>query len=94
VKKFDPILFPAVYIISLMLLQRKEYENFLGLIDKFEQDLEILYLKTNCIPTNIFDTQIAASFLEATDSISYETLVNKYLNIAIDIFYAKLMFEC
>jgi tetratricopeptide (TPR) repeat protein len=45
VKKFDPILFPAVYIISLMLLHRKEYENFLGLIDKFEQDLEILSLK-------------------------------------------------
>ena len=45
VKKFDPILFPAVYIISLMLLHRKEYENFLGLIDKFEQDMEILALK-------------------------------------------------
>ena len=45
VKKFDPILFPAVYIISLMLLHRNEYENFLGLIDKFEQDMEILALK-------------------------------------------------
>jgi hypothetical protein len=45
VKKFDPTLFPAVYIISLMLLHRKDYENFLGLIDKFEQDLEILSLK-------------------------------------------------
>ena len=45
VKRFDPILFPAVYIISLMLLHRKEYENFLHLIDKFEQDLEILALK-------------------------------------------------
>jgi tetratricopeptide (TPR) repeat protein len=45
VKRFDPILFPAVYIISLMLLHRKEYENFLQLIDKFEQDLEILALK-------------------------------------------------
>ena len=45
VKKFDPVLFPAVYIISLMLLYRKEYENFLQLIEKFESDLEILSLK-------------------------------------------------
>ncbi len=45
VKKFDPVLFPAVYIISLMLLSRKEYENFLQLIEKFESDLEILSLK-------------------------------------------------
>jgi len=45
VKRFDPILFPAVYIISLMLLHRKEYENFLHLIDKFEHDVEILSLK-------------------------------------------------
>jgi hypothetical protein len=45
VKRFDPILFPAVYIISLMLLERKEYQNFLTLIEKFEQDIEILSLK-------------------------------------------------
>ena len=45
VKRFDPILFPAVYIISLMLLERKEYLNFLHLIEKFEQDIEILSLK-------------------------------------------------
>lgn len=45
VKRFDPHLFPAVYIISLMLLDRKEYENFFSLIDKFEQDIEILALK-------------------------------------------------
>jgi hypothetical protein len=45
VKRFDPILFPAVYIISLMLLERKEYQNFLQLIEKFEQDIEILSLK-------------------------------------------------
>lgn len=45
VKRFDPVLFPAIYIISLMLLDRKEYQNFLQLIDKFEQDIEILSLK-------------------------------------------------
>jgi hypothetical protein len=45
VKKFDPVLFPAVYIISLMLLDRQDYENFFQLIEKFESDLEILSLK-------------------------------------------------
>jgi hypothetical protein len=45
VKRFDPVLFPAIYIISLMLLDRGEYQNFLQLIDKFEQDIEILSLK-------------------------------------------------
>jgi tetratricopeptide (TPR) repeat protein len=45
IKKYDPTLFPAVYVISLMLLDRNEYESFLELIEKFEQDPEILLLK-------------------------------------------------
>jgi len=45
IKRYDPILFPAVYIISLMLLERKEYQNFFHLTEKFEQDMEILSLK-------------------------------------------------
>ena len=45
IKRYDPILFPAVYIISLMLLERKEYQNFFQLTEKFEQDIEILSLK-------------------------------------------------
>lgn len=44
-KKFDPVIFPAIYIISLMLLDRGEYDNFLQLIEKYENDLEILLLK-------------------------------------------------
>lgn len=45
VKKYDPVIFPAIYIISLMLLERNENENFFQLIEKFEQDMEILLLK-------------------------------------------------
>jgi tetratricopeptide (TPR) repeat protein len=45
VKKYDPVLIPAVYILSLMCLDRGENENFLQLIEKFEQDIEILLLK-------------------------------------------------
>jgi hypothetical protein len=45
VKRCDPVLIPAVYILSLMCLDRGENENFLGLIEKFEQDIEILMLK-------------------------------------------------
>lgn len=44
-KKFDPVIFPAIYIISLMLLDRGEYDNFIQLIEKYDGDLEILLLK-------------------------------------------------
>jgi hypothetical protein len=44
-KKYDPVLVPAIYIISLMLLDRNENENFFALVSKFEQDIEILLLK-------------------------------------------------
>jgi hypothetical protein len=45
VKTYDPILFPAIYIISLILLDKNENELFLSLIEKYEQDIEILGLK-------------------------------------------------
>jgi tetratricopeptide (TPR) repeat protein len=45
VNRYDPVIFPAVYIIALMLLDRGDNENFLQLIEKFEKDLEILMLK-------------------------------------------------
>jgi hypothetical protein len=45
VKRYDPSIFPAVYVIALMCLDREEYKNFLTLIEKFEGDIEILFLK-------------------------------------------------
>ncbi|MCQ2817233.1 MAG: hypothetical protein MJ252_08215, partial [archaeon] len=45
IKRYDPMIFPAIYVISLMCLERKEYPKFLNLIEKFECDIEILSLK-------------------------------------------------
>jgi len=45
VNNYNPVIFPAVYIISIILIDRQQYEKFLSLIEKFEVDLEILALK-------------------------------------------------
>jgi hypothetical protein len=45
IKRYDPKIFPAIYVISLMCLDRKQFKDFLNLIEKFEGDIEILSLK-------------------------------------------------
>ena len=45
IKKYDPMIFPAIYIIGLLAIDRKEYKDFLTVIDKFTGDIEILGLK-------------------------------------------------
>lgn len=48
------------------------------------QDIEILYNMSGFIPAPLFDTQIAAMVCGFGESVSYETLVNKITNIALD----------
>ena len=45
VKRYDPLIFPAIYIIGLLAINRNQYKDFLTIIDKFLGDLEILGLK-------------------------------------------------
>jgi len=45
VKRYDPLIFPAIYIIGLLAINREQYKDFLTIIDKFTGDLEILGLK-------------------------------------------------
>ena len=45
IKRFDPKIFPAIYIIGLLAIDRKQYKDFLAVIDKFTGDIEILGLK-------------------------------------------------
>ena len=45
IKRYDPMIFPAIYVIGLMAIDRKEYKDFLTVIDKFTGDIEILGLK-------------------------------------------------
>lgn len=51
------------------------------------QDIEIFFNLFKILPRNIFDTQIAYSFLHTEYQISYEKLVFKLLNIKIDKTY-------
>ncbi len=48
------------------------------------QDIEIIYQQGHCIPSPLFDTQVAASALGYGESISYENLVKSLLNINLD----------
>ena len=48
------------------------------------QDLELLYLIRNKLPTNVFDTQLAATVLGYGDQIGYGNLVKLCLDVDLD----------
>ena len=48
------------------------------------QDLELLYLLRDNLPSNVFDTQIAATVLGYGEQIGYGNLVKQCLNIDLD----------
>ncbi len=48
------------------------------------QDIEIFYHRERCVPTSLFDTQIAAMVCGFGDAVSYEELVRTCLRRTID----------
>lgn len=48
------------------------------------QDLELLYLLRENLPTPVFDTQVAATVLGYGDQIGYANLVKQTLNVDLD----------
>lgn len=48
------------------------------------QDIEILYNLSKSLPSNVFDTQIAAQVCGLGESVSYENLVRFYCGIELD----------
>ncbi|NOQ94949.1 MAG: ribonuclease D, partial [Methylophaga sp.] len=48
------------------------------------QDLELLYMIRGNLPTNVFDTQIAATVLGYGDQIGYGNLVKQCINVDLD----------
>ena len=48
------------------------------------QDLELFYQIRNQLPTNIFDTQVAATVLGYGDQIGYGNLVKQCINVDLD----------
>ncbi len=70
-----------------------ELDPFLELLDAdpvrkvfhaARQDIEIFVKLMGHVPSNIFDTQIAASVCGYGDSISYDNLVRSIVNVALD----------
>lgn len=58
--------------------------NIVKVFHSGRQDIEILYKLSGNIPNPVFDTQIAAMVCGFGESVSYETLVNKIVNISLD----------
>jgi len=53
------------------------------------QDIEALYYLSNRIPTTIFDTQIAASFLNYPLQVSYQSLTESLQNVQLEKKYTR-----
>lgn len=58
--------------------------NITKVMHAARQDMEIFYQICGAVPTNIFDTQIAAMALGFGDSAGYGALVKGRLNISLD----------
>ena len=59
-------------------------KNLLKIFHSPRQDIEIFFNLFGTLPNNIFDTQIAYSFISQEYQISYEKLVLKFLKIKLD----------
>lgn len=59
-------------------------ESVLKILHSCKEDLEAIYSWTNYKMVNIFDTQLAHSFFNDDYSISYQSLVEKYLGISLE----------
>ncbi|MEP3891981.1 MAG: ribonuclease D [Hellea sp.] len=58
--------------------------NIIKVLHAARQDMEIFYAMCGAVPTNIFDTQIAAMALGFGDSAGYGALVKGRLDISLD----------
>ncbi|MGB0934623.1 MAG: ribonuclease D [Alphaproteobacteria bacterium] len=58
--------------------------NIIKVFHAARQDIEIILHYLDCIPTPLFDTQVAAMALGHGDSVGYNTLVKSYLNVELD----------
>ncbi len=71
--------------ISDLTVLREPLENpqIVKIFHACSQDVEIILNEIGCVPSPIFDTQIAASLLGKTQQASYSTLVQQYCNVQL-----------
>jgi len=80
-----------IYLVDAILIEDpKDHCSFLysqsvvKIFHSCKEDLEAVYSWTKEIMINVFDTQLANSFLDGNYSIGYQGLVNKELGIELD----------
>ena len=54
-----------------------------GIVHAGQQDMEIFFCKSEALPQNLFDTQVAAALMGYGDSIGYSRLVLELLGVKI-----------
>jgi ribonuclease D len=59
-------------------------EKVLKVFHAGRQDLEIFYHLAGCLPTPVFDTQVAAMVCGFGDSVGYDTLISSLTDVRID----------
>ena len=59
------------------------------IVHSARQDIEALYFLSNKVPNAIFDTQIAASFLNFPLQISYQSLIERLQNVVLEKKYTR-----
>ena len=77
--------FDVLSIDNLEPLFKKLYDNKTKwIVHSARQDIEALYVLSSRIPSSIFDTQIAASFLNYPLQISYQSLTESIQNVILE----------
>ncbi|MBY0461565.1 MAG: ribonuclease D [Alphaproteobacteria bacterium] len=66
------------------LLPILRHQGIVKVFHSGRQDMEIFWMKFNELPSPIFDTQIAATFLGLGAGMGYERLVDSLLGISVD----------
>jgi len=54
------------------------------------QDLELIFNEFGLLPKKIFDTQIAANFLDFDYQISYQSIIEKVCNVTLEKKYTRI----
>jgi len=54
------------------------------------QDLELIFSEFGLLPKKIFDTQIAANFLDFDYQISYQSIIEKVCNVILEKKYTRI----
>jgi len=64
--------------------------NITWIFHSARQDLELIFNEFGLLPEKIFDTQIAANFLDFDYQISYQAIIDKVCNVKLEKKYTRI----